>query len=111
MTSYDSRRYAMVNRWDSSHLRRIDRLVPIRPGDRVLEVGCGQGHLTKALHARGVDIIGIDANPQAEVVADTDRVRFMHAESLDFEVETAGRLHAVHVDLRLPTADAGDASL
>jgi S1-C subfamily serine protease len=33
------------------------------------------------------------------------------AESLDLDVETVGRLHAVHVDLRLPTADDGDASL
>jgi hypothetical protein len=33
------------------------------------------------------------------------------AESLNFEVETAGRLHGVQVDLRLPTADDGDASL
>jgi ubiquinone/menaquinone biosynthesis C-methylase UbiE len=95
----------MVNRWDSSHLRRIDRLVPIRPGDRVLEVGCGQGHLTKALHARGVDIIGIDANPQAEVVADTDRVRFMHAESLDFDDGTFHFVVSVHAIEHIPPLD------
>jgi hypothetical protein len=34
-----------------------------------------------------------------------------NAASLDLEVETAGRRHAVHVDLRLPTPDDGDASL
>jgi hypothetical protein len=33
------------------------------------------------------------------------------AESVQFDVETAGRLHTVDVDLRLPTADDGDASL
>ena len=25
--SYDNRRYALVNRWDSSHLKKIDRLL------------------------------------------------------------------------------------
>jgi ubiquinone/menaquinone biosynthesis C-methylase UbiE len=95
----------MVNRWDSSHLQRIDRLVPIRPGDRVLEVGCGQGHLTKALLSRGVDIIGIDANPQAEVVADSDRVRFMRAESLEFDDASFDFVVSVHAIEHIPPLD------
>lgn len=96
MTTYDSRRYALLNRWDPSHLRRIDRLVAIDVGDRVLEVGCGQGHLTEAIASRGVDIIGVDANPRAPEVAENGRIRHMSAESLDFEDRTFDTVISVH---------------
>ena len=102
MTVYDSRRYALVNRWDPSHLKRIDRLIPIAPGDRVLEVGCGQGHLTKALADRGVDIVGIDANPQAAEVAGNGLVRHMVAEALEFDDETFDYVVAVHAIEHIP---------
>jgi ubiquinone/menaquinone biosynthesis C-methylase UbiE len=102
MTIYDSRRYAMINRWDRSHLERINRLVGIGAGDRVLEVGCGQGHLTRALAQRGADIVGIDANPKAAEVAGTDLVRHMDAESLDFEDETFDFVVSVHAIEHIP---------
>ena len=96
MTTYDSRRYALLNRWDPSHLRRIDRLVAIDVEDRVLEVGCGQGHLTEAIASRGVDIIGVDANPRAPEVAENGRIRHMSAESLDFDDRTFDKVISVH---------------
>ena len=102
MTTYDSRRYALVNRWDPSHLKRIDRLIPIAPGDSVLEVGCGQGHLTKALADRGVDIVGIDANPQAAEVAGSGLVRQMMAEALEFDDETFDYIVSVHAIEHIP---------
>jgi ubiquinone/menaquinone biosynthesis C-methylase UbiE len=98
MSEYDSHRYARVNRWDPSHLKRIDRLLPMEPGQRVLEVGCGQGHLTIRLAARGIDIVGIDANPNAAEVSCSDRVRHMRAEELEFddaEFETIVSVHAI----------------
>jgi ubiquinone/menaquinone biosynthesis C-methylase UbiE len=98
MSEYDSHRYARVNRWDPSHLKRIDRLLPMEPGQRVLEVGCGQGHLTIRLAARGIDIVGIDANPNAAEVSGSDRVRHMRAEELEFddaEFETIVSVHAI----------------
>lgn len=102
MTTYDSRRYALVNRWDPSHLKRIDRLVSIHADDRVLEVGCGQGHLTKALADRGTDVVGIDANPQAAEVAGTERVRHMLAEALEFDDDTFDHVISVHAIEHIP---------
>ncbi len=98
MTEYDSRRYVMVNRWDPSHLKRIDRLLLLRPGQRVLEVGCGQGHLTIRLAERGIDVVGIDANPTAPEVSGSDRVLYMRAEDLDFpdgEFDAVVSVHAI----------------
>lgn len=102
MTTYDSSRYALINRWDPTHLDRIERLAPLGPGDRVLEVGCGRGHLTKALARRGVDIVGIDANPRAEEVAASGLVKHMSAEELDFDDESFDAVVAVHSIEHIP---------
>lgn len=100
--TYDNHRYAAVNRWDSSHLDKVDRLLDLKPGERVLEVGCGAGHLTTRLAARGVDIVGIDANPNASVIAGTDRVRTMQAESLDFPGDSFDVIVSVHAIEHIP---------
>ena len=101
----------MVNRWDSSHLKRIDRLVAIPPGADVLEVGCGQGHLTRALAERGIDVIGIDANPQAEVIANTPLVKCMRAEALDFDDVTFDFVVSVHAIEHIPDLDGALAEI
>jgi ubiquinone/menaquinone biosynthesis C-methylase UbiE len=106
MTAYDSRRYALINRWDSSHLDKVDQLLGSMVGEQVLEVGCGAGHLTKRLAERGVDIFGIDANPQASDVSGTDRVRTMQAEDLDFDDGSFDVIISVHALEHLPALEA-----
>ncbi len=102
MNEYNSRTYALVNRWDPQHLKRIDRLLPLRPGDRVLEVGCGQGHLTTRLADRGVDVVGIDANPNAPEVSGSERVLCMRAESLEFPDDEFDAIVSVHAIEHIP---------
>lgn len=102
MLDYDSLRYARLNRWDPTHLERIDRLLDMNTGDRVLEVGCGRGHLTRRLAERGIDIIGIDANPKAADAAGTERVVTMRAESLDFDDESFDVVLSVHALEHIP---------
>ncbi|HJR92395.1 MAG TPA: methyltransferase domain-containing protein [Acidimicrobiia bacterium] len=104
--TYDSRRYAVVNRWDSTHLDKVDRLLDLQPGEKVLEVGCGAGHLTNRLAARGVDVIGIDANPNASEIAGTDRVRTMRAEALDFADDAFDAIVSVHAIEHIPQLGA-----
>ena len=111
MSGYDSKRYAMVNRWDSSHLDKIDRLLELEPGDRVLEVGCGAGHLVKRLAERGIDIIGIDVNPNAAAIAGSDRVMEMAAESLDFPNDEFDAIVSVHAIEHIPELEAAAAEM
>jgi cyclopropane fatty-acyl-phospholipid synthase-like methyltransferase len=111
MTEYDSHRYARVNRWDSSHLRRIDRLLPLRAGERVLEVGCGQGHLTRRLAERGVDIVGIDANPNASHLSGSDRVLHMRAEDLEFPDDEFDAIVSVHAIEHIPPLERAIAEM
>lgn len=99
---YDSERYAAINRWDPTHLEKIDRLLDLRPGDRVLEVGCGRGHLTKRLAERGVDITGIDANPNASHVSGSERVVYMRAEALEFDDGVFDSVVGVHSIEHIP---------
>ena len=109
--SYDNRRYALVNRWDPSHLKKIDELLPLRPGDRVLEVGCGSGHLTRRLAGRGIDITGIDANPNAAEVAGTDRVMTMRAENLEFDDSSFDAVISIHAIEHIPALEAAFAEM
>lgn len=105
MTSYDSSRYALINRWDPTHLTRVDRLLDLSNGQKVLEIGCGQGHLTKRLAERGVDIVGIDANPNAPEIAQSDRVVFMYAEDLEYDDSSFDTIVAVHSIEHIPALD------
>lgn len=99
---YNSERYAVINRWDPTHLEKIDRLLPLEAGDRVLEIGCGQGHLTKRLAARGIDVTGIDANPNAAHISESERVVYMRAEALEFDDGVFDSVVGVHSIEHIP---------
>ena len=44
-------------------------LLDPRPGERILDLGCGDGVLTQAIADRGADVVGVDASPQMVVAA------------------------------------------
>jgi trans-aconitate methyltransferase len=41
----------------------LDMLNP-KPGERILDLGCGPGHLTHKIAARGAQVVGLDASPE-----------------------------------------------
>ena len=41
-------------------LRRIIELARVRPGDRVIDLGCGTGLLLKAVDDVGASLVGVD---------------------------------------------------
>jgi ubiquinone/menaquinone biosynthesis C-methylase UbiE len=99
---YDSKRYALVNRWDPAHLRTVQRHLALRPGDRVLEVGCGRGHLVEALREQGVDAVGVDLNPAAAEHAVTEGVAQGDATDLAFEGGSFDAVVSVHAIEHIP---------
>lgn len=100
--TYQSRRYALRNLWDPRHLGTIDKLMTFEPGDRVLELGCGRGHLTKRLQQRGLDATGVDANPECVEVGVTSGLRQMFAQDLDFPDEHFDALVSFHMIEHVP---------
>jgi ubiquinone/menaquinone biosynthesis C-methylase UbiE len=40
------------------------KLLAANPGERVIDVACGQGVLCRLLHSQGVDVTGVDAAPE-----------------------------------------------
>ena len=62
----------------------VDLLDPA-PDERVLDLGCGTGHLTAEIAERGADVVGVDADP-----------------------DMLGRAHEAHPETEFRRADARD---
>jgi len=89
-----------TQRWDPEQYARNARFVaelgePLlallrpEPGERVLDVGCGDGALTEKLVAAGCSVVGIDSSPE-QVAAARARgldARVARADALPFEGE------------------------
>ena len=61
----------------------------IRPGSRVLDVGCGAGWSTDLFAERGFDATGIDLNPGAFEPTERDRLRLTEGSGTDIPFPNA----------------------
>ena len=46
----------------------LDLLDP-KPGERILDIGCGDGALTHKIAERGADVVGVDNSPELVAAA------------------------------------------
>lgn len=104
--AYDSATYAKVNRLDPHHVQRIAEWLPDLRDRDVLEVGCGRGHLLRALQEEGAHALGVDVNPQAIAQGVADGMSVAQADALPFPDETFDVLVSVHTIEHLPDLDA-----
>jgi SAM-dependent methyltransferase len=66
----------------------VDLLAP-RPGERILDLGCGDGALTEKLAAAGCDVVGADASAELVQAARARGLdaRLVNGEALEFDGE------------------------
>lgn len=69
----------------------VNLLAP-RAGERILDIGCGDGYLTEKIQACGAKVTGLDYSPELVAAAQARGLdaRFGNAEALDFHEEFDG---------------------
>jgi 2-polyprenyl-3-methyl-5-hydroxy-6-metoxy-1,4-benzoquinol methylase len=76
--------------------RDIRPLLPPRPADRVVDIGCGSGQLVRCLIDDGYDAAGIDVSPEQVALAREAGLRTVrHGDYLDLLRDSRGELAAV----------------
>ncbi len=87
--AWDPQQYGRHARYVSDLGRAVVELLAPRPGERILDLGCGDGALTQELVGLGCTVVGVDASP-AMVAAARARgldVRLMDGHALNFSEE------------------------
>ena len=99
-TALDNAPPKPVQRWSASDYAKNGRFVhelagPVfgmlaaKPGERILDLGCGDGALTAEIKARGADVLGVDLSDELLAVARMKglNVRKVDGHALDFVSE------------------------
>lgn len=89
MQTWDSERYARNARYVADLATPVVELLAPRPGERILDLGCGDGALTEQLAAAGCRVVAVDTSEE-QVSAARRRgldARVMNGERLAFQGE------------------------
>ena len=70
----------------SERLRRVVERLELRPGDRVLEIGCGHGVAATYVCERGARLTAIDRSPKMIEASSRRNARFVAAGTAEFLV-------------------------
>lgn len=63
-TAWDPGLYDSTHRYVFNYGASLVDLLAPQPGERILDVGCGTGHLTHKIAEAGAEVVGIDSSPE-----------------------------------------------
>lgn len=83
---WDSDLYDQKHSFVTKYGEDLLSLLQAKPGERILDIGCGSGHLTKRIADAGAEVVGLDSSP--EMIATAQRaypgINFVVADASDF---------------------------
>jgi SAM-dependent methyltransferase len=79
--------YAKNGRFVQEMAGQVYAMLAPKPGERILDLGCGDGVLTAEIRAAGADVLGVDLSDELLAVARMKglRVRKLDGHALDFD--------------------------
>ncbi len=86
---WDPERYARNARFVADLGAPLLTLLDAKPGERVLDLGCGDGHLSRTIAASGAEVLAVDASAE-QIAAARDagvEARVADGEKLEFDSE------------------------
>jgi SAM-dependent methyltransferase len=107
--SYQSEKYALLNSRaieHQRHLRRVQRFLDPQPHDRLLEVGCSRGYLTRLVQQLAAETRGVDLNAEAIARGVTHGLAVMDAQRLAFDDESFDKVFSFHCIEHIPDLGA-----
>ncbi|SRR5579884_2967125 len=87
--TWNASQYARNARFVADLAGGVFELLDAKPGERILDLGCGDGALTARMAATGADVTGVDSSPDMIAAAQSLglNARVLNAEALDFDRE------------------------
>jgi len=102
---YQSEKYALINSPAIEHqmnLRRVTRFLAPRADERLLEIGCSRGYLTRLVQRMAPDTVGVDLNAAAIAAGVTTGLAVMDAHRLEFADESFDKVVSFHCIEHIP---------
>lgn len=99
---YNSKAYALANVYDRRHVKEVMQFLSPRETDRILEVGCGRGFITKEVQNISPETHGIDVNPESITHGVALNLRVNSAYSLEFSDGRFDKVYSFHVIEHIP---------
>lgn len=84
--SWNAKKYKAHGRFVPQHGAPVLELLAPRPGEKILDLGCGDGVLTAKIAGMGCTVLGVDSSPDMLRAAEAAGVntRLLDGEQLDF---------------------------
>jgi trans-aconitate methyltransferase len=88
--TWDSRQYQQNGAFVHQLAGEVLGWLDAKPGDRILDIGCGDGHLTSRIMATGASVVGLDSSTQMAAAAQAlgIDVTVGSAESIPFDASS-----------------------